>query len=63
MDPTPDPVVYIIYPQNHMFKKIFLYINDFCTCAIRPSWLHTDIPGDHKPYILFAHRYILEVCS
>ena len=45
--------VYIIYPQKRMFTKIFLYINDFCMCAIRPSWLHTDIPGDHTNCIFY----------
>lgn len=55
--------MYIIYPQKRTFMKIFLYINDFCMCAIRPSCVHTGIPGDHKLHILFPHRYILEVCS
>jgi hypothetical protein len=56
--------VYIIYPQKRTFTKIFLYINDFCICAIRPSWLHTRHTWwSHKLHILFAHRYILEVCS
>jgi hypothetical protein len=45
--------VYIIYPQKRMFTKIFLYINDFCMCAIRRSCLHTDIPGGHTNCIFY----------
>lgn len=42
-------------PTKRTFTKIFLYINDFCMCAIRPSWVHTGIPGDLTNCIFHLH--------